>query len=176
MPGAFFCDTEVTPRGRVGQGGGVRGRWPMAGFRRPNGCLAPDPGWGSGFGAAGSVPRVGEDSTYVRSLQGGWRNRGIGDGLVGRNEAGVGTRWGVCGVGWVRAGNGWRGRVTLFLGYGGANRARAGETVPPGGALWDIRGTLAKQWGEHKAMAVGSDSVAGAICPQGRRFWAYLVI
>ena len=48
------------------------------------------------------------------------------------------------GVGKDRAGNGWSGRVTPFFGY-------MGEKVCGRGVL----GTLAKQYGERKVMAVG---------------------
>ncbi len=96
-------------------------------------------------------------------------------GLVGRNGADVRTTWGVSGVGWGRAGNVWRGRVTLFSGYGGAIESCVGEVVRPGCALGRT-GTLAERYGEREAMAEGSELGAGAGCWRGRRFWARLVI
>ena len=44
------------------------------------------------------------------------------------------------------------------------------------GVRWGVRATLAKRYGERKAMAVGSESGAGAGCSRGRLFWAHLVI
>ena len=95
--------------------------------------------------------------------------------LVGRNGADVRTTWGVSGVGWGRAENGWRGKVTAFRGYGeqmGWSWARGrGRGVRRIG-----RGTLAKRYGEREAMAEGSELGAGAGCSRERRFWARLVI
>ena len=90
-------------------------------------------------------------------------------GLVGRNGADVRTTWGVSGVGWGRAGNGWRGRVTLFSGYGGAIESCVGEVVRPGCALGRT-GTLAKRYGEREAMAGGPELGAGAGCSRGSGF------
>ena len=97
------------------------------------------------------------------------------DGLVGRNGADVGTAWVVCGVGWVRAGE-WVARESdVFSGTG----ERVGRVWARGcgrGVRWGARGKLAKQYGERKAMAIGSESGAGAGCSRGRRLWAHLVI
>ena len=90
-----------------------------------------------------------------------WRRRGDGQDVGG--------------VGWGTGGNGWRGRVTLFSGTG----ERIGRDWPRlcGRVVrWGVRGKSGKQYGEHKAMAVGSESGAGAGCWRGRRFWARLVI
>ena len=75
-----------------------------------------------------------------------WRRRGDGQDVGG--------------VGWGTGGNGWRGRVTVFSWYGGASGSGLDEGVRPGCALGRT-GTLAKQYGERKAMAVGSELGAG---------------
>ena len=89
-------------------------------------------------------------------FQEGWRNCGIGDGLVGRNGAGVGARWDVC-RGWMGQG---RERVAregdVFFGYVGANGSGVSEGCGRG-VRWGVRGTLAKRYGERKAMTVDSE-------------------
>ena len=85
----------------------------------------------------GSVPRVGEGSTAVRAcFKSRWRNCGTRCGLVGRNGADVVKRWGVCGIEWGRAGNGWRGKVTVFLGVRGANGLGGGGRGGAVGRHW----------------------------------------
>ena len=101
---------------------------------RPYGYLGPYPVWGYGFRAAGSVPRVGEDSTHVLIFQEPWRNCGIGADWWGE----MAQTWGWAGRGWCWMGHG-RERVAresdAFFGYGGANRSGLAEVVRPGCAL-----------------------------------------
>ena len=172
----------MAPRGRGGQGDGAgslsraftaTGRPQGTPLRngthkgRPYGCLGPNPAWGQGFRAAGSIaraglkpaPTVGEGSTHVRIIQEGWRNCRIRADWWGRNGADVVKRWDVCGIGWGRGENGRRGRVTAFWGHGeqmGWSWARGRDR----GVRWGVRGTLAEQYGERKAMAVGVQSRA----------------
>ena len=171
MPGASCCDTKVAPRDRVGQGAG---RWPVTSFRRPydawgltrvgvgvSGPRGRSLTWARVARMCGCFKRVGEIAGLGRIGGEKWRRRGDGQDVGG--------------VGWGTGGNGWRGRVRLFSGTG----ERVGRVWARGcgrGVRWGVRGTLAKQYGEHKAMAVGSELGAGAGCSRGRRFWAHLVM
>ena len=175
----------MAPRGRGGQGDGaeslsriftatVRPRGtPLRNYThkgRPYGCLGPNPAWGQGFRAAGSIARAGlkpaptvcEGSTHVRIIQEGWRNCGIRADWWGRNGADVVKRWYVCGVGWVSAGEWMRARESdVFFGYGGSEWVGMwARGCVDRGVRWGVRGTLAEQYGERKAMAVGVQSRA----------------
>ena len=81
----------------------------------------------------------------------------------------------MCGVGWGSAGERMAQESDVFSGA----EERVGRVWGMGcgrDMRWGVRGTLAEQYGERKAMAAGSESGAGAGCWRGRRFWAYLVI
>ena len=92
--GAGCWDTKVAPRDRAGQGDGAGSLSRVFAAAHPcqtaHGRFTNRPYRGAGGGARGSVPRVGEGSTFVLIFQEGWRNCGIGADWWGRNGAGVG--------------------------------------------------------------------------------------
>ena len=173
--GAGCWDTKVAPRGRGGQGDGAGSlsRIFTATVRpqgtplrngthkgRPYGCLGPNPAWGQGFRAAGSIARAGlkpaptvcEGSTHVRIIQEGWRNCGIWADWWGRNGADVVKRWDVCGIGWGSAGERVAQESDVFFGCGGASGSGVGEVVSAGvcvgasGGHWLSNMANARRW------------------------------
>ena len=195
-------DTKVAPRDRAGQ---WARRWPVASFRRSNGCLGPHPVWGQGFRATGSLPRVCEGSTDVRMVQERWRNCGLG--RIGgekwrRRGDEVGLGWG-----WMGQGrNGWGGRVTLFSSTGermgpvwarGCGRSkRWGVRGDIGYAKWRTQGDGGRSRvgrgdrhmtcafiPRHRAVRgnvpsprVAAADFSSAGCSREKRFWSRLVI
>ena len=132
---ASFWDTRVAPRDRAGQRGWS---WSMAGPLHAYGCLAIIPVWGQGIRAAGSVPRLGEDSTDVRIVEERWRVSGIIAGLEriggknwhGRDEV-VRRAWG-----WIEHGQEREAReCDAFFGLSGTERYGVGKGVRPGRTL-----------------------------------------
>jgi len=82
-------------------------------------------------------------------------------------RGGIGRTW--AGMDGAGPGNGWRGRVTLLSGA----REREGQVwarVCGWGVRWGVRRTLAKQYGERKAMVIVSQMGAGVGCSQKRQF------
>ena len=115
---------------------------------RPQDCpRAPGvlPVWGYGFRGAGSVPRVSEDSTYVRKFQEGWRNCGIGADWWGEMVQTWGLRGSCVGLDGSGPGNGWRGRVTFFrvLGSEWVAEMRDGVWHP---TRWSLGGRSNHRW------------------------------
>ena len=178
MPGAGFWDTSVAPRDRGGQGDGAGSLSRVFAAAHPcqtaHGRFTNRPYRGAGGGARGSVPHVGEGSTAVRMVQEGWRKCGIGADWWGE----MAQTWGLMGRarGWMGQGGERVAREgDAFFGVLGSEWAGCGRGCAAG-VCWDVRGTLAEQYGERKAMAVGSELGAGAGCSRERRFWARLVI
>ena len=64
----------------------------------------------------------------------------------------------------------------VFFGVRGREWVGCGRWCAAGVSVGASGGTLAKPYGERKAMAVGSELGAGAGCSRGRRFWAHLAI
>ena len=105
--------------------------------------------------------RAGENAGLGRISGKKWRRRG--------EE--VGRVWGWMRQGWERVAR----QGDVFSGTG-ERVGRVWARVCGRGVRWGVRGKLGKQYGERKAMAVGSEWGAGAGCWRGRRFWAHLVI
>ena len=157
--GAGCRDTKVAPRGRGGQedrgteqGHSAVSSLPQGTHKgRPYGCLGPYPVWVWGFRAAGSVPRVGEDSTYVRIFQEGWRKCGMRAVWWGEMVQTWGLGGSCVGLDGSGPGNAWRARVTFFrvrgskwvgFGRGGA----AGVCIGAAGGDWLRNMANARQW------------------------------
>ena len=132
----FLCHRSDTAwQSRTGGAGSAAGGRFSTSQRMPGGL----PVQGYGLRAAGSVPRVGEGSTHVRMIQGGWRECGVradwwgeieqGWGLVGRARGRVGQGrervaregdafFGVRGREWIGVGRGGEAAVRVGV-YGG---------------------------------------------------------
>ena len=168
MPARVCWDTTVAPRGRVGQMGAsvVSGRWPVASVRRPYECLGHNPA-----GGRVSVPR-GRSLAWARVARMCVCFKRVGEisgllrawgGLVGRNgcrrDEEVRRAWGWMGHGRERVAR----ESDAFFGVPGANGVGCGQGgaadvgVGASGAHW------LKQYGERKAMAVGSELGAGGL-------------
>ena len=128
MPARVIWDTRVTPRDRVGQ---VAGRWLVAcgqfstPLRMPGGRVAGP------RGRSLAPAKVARMCVYFKRA-----GENSGSGRIGGKKWGRNGGWcGVCGDGWDGAGNGWRGRVTLFSGVGERMGSGVGKGVRPGGVL-----------------------------------------
>ena len=91
----------------------------------------------------------------------------------------MGQEWGLVWRAWGWMGRG-RERVAresdVIFGYWGANGVGCGQGDAAGGCVGACGVTLAHQYGERKAMALGSEMVKWAGCSRARRYWGHIVI